>query len=230
MKTKITTSLILLLFFLGVTAQAQDTEIRTPGSFTQIESGGSWDVHVKIGNKDEVRLESKGFDLNKVITEVDGDKLKIKLEKGNYRNVNIEVFVTVRELESIGGSGSGSIYVESDIESRNFSIGNSGSGNIEMRRLETGKLNVGMSGSGVVVIEGGSAESANIGQSGSGDFKGLELTAESVKVGKSGSGSTYIGVTENLTVGSSGSGNVYIKGDPKNQQISSSGSSRVIKK
>lgn len=230
MKTKITTTIILLLFFMGVSAQAQQTETRTPGSFTQIESGGNWDVFITLGNEDEVRLESKGFDLNKVITEVKGDKLDIKLEKGNHRNVNITVYVTVRELESIGGSGSGNIYVQSDVESRNFSIGNSGSGNIEMQNLETGKLNVGLSGSGVVTIEGGSAESANIGQSGSGAFKALELTAESVKVGKSGSGDTYIGVTENLTVGSSGSGNVYIKGDPKNQQISSSGSSRVIKK
>lgn len=230
MKTKITTAIILLLFFMGVSAQAQQTEIRTPGSFTQIESGGNWDVFITLGNKDEVRLESKGFDLNKVITEVKGDKLDIKLEKGNHRNVNITVYVTVQELESIGGSGSGNMYVQSDIESRNFSIGNSGSGNIEMQNLETGKLNVGLSGSGVVTIEGGSAESANIGQSGSGAFKALDLTAETVKVGKSGSGDTYIGVTENLTVGSSGSGNVYIKGDPKNQQISSSGSSRVIKK
>jgi hypothetical protein len=54
--------------------------------------------------------------------------------------------------------------------------------------------------------------------------------AGDVKIGKSGSGSTSIGVNGNLTVGSSGSGNVYYNGNPTSQKISSSGSSKVIKK
>ncbi len=227
MKTKLTTALVILLFLMGATAQAQ-TETRTPGSFTQISSGGSWDVYITIGNKDEVRLESKGFDLDKVITEVKGDELKIRLKKGSHRNVNITAYVTVRELEAIGGSGSGSMYVESDVESRNFSIGNSGSGNIEMQNLVTGDLNVGMSGSGEVSISGGSADSAKIGQSGSGDFEAIDLTAGDVKVGKSGSGDTSIGVTGDLTVGASGSGDVYVKGNPSSQSISTSGSSKIV--
>jgi hypothetical protein len=226
--TKIT-SLIILLFLVGFTAQAQ-TETRNPGSFTGIESGGSWDVFITIGNKDEVRLESRDFDLNKVITEVEGNSLKIKLEKGRYNNVNFTAYVTVRELESIGVSGSGKMIVESNIDSKKFSIGQSGSGNIQMKMLETGALKVGMSGSGKVTIQGGSADSATIGQSGSGEFEALELMAGDVKIGKSGSGSTAIGVNGSLIVGSSGSGNVYYKGNPTDQKISSSGSSKVIKK
>jgi hypothetical protein len=81
-----------------------------------------------------------------------------------------------------------------------------------------------------VSIAGGSADAANIGQSGSGAFEALELMAGNVKVGKSGSGSTSIGVTGELIVGSSGSGNVYYKGNPTSQKISSSGSSKVIKR
>lgn len=226
--TKIT-SIIILLFLIGFTAQAQ-TETRNPGSFNGIESGGSWDVYVTIGNKDEVRLESNGFDLDKVITEVEDNKLKIKLEKGRHNNVKFTAYVTVQDLESIGVSGSGRMIIESDIDSRNFNIGQSGSGDIQMKMLETGALNVGMSGSGRVSIEGGSADRANIGQSGSGAFEALELMAGDVKVGKSGSGSTYIGVNGDLTVGSSGSGNVYYKGNPTDQKIASSGSSKVIKK
>jgi hypothetical protein len=226
--TKIT-SIIVLLFLVGFTAQAQ-TETRTPGSFKGIESGGNWDVYVTVGNKDEVRLESRGFDLNNVITEVEGNTLKIKLEKGRYTNVNFTAFVTVRELESIGVSGSGRMIIESDIKSNKFSIGQSGSGNIQMKMLNTGGLSVGMSGSGKVSIAGGSADAANIGQSGSGAFEALELMAGNVKVGKSGSGSTSIGVTGELIVGSSGSGNVYYKGNPTSQKISSSGSSKVIKR
>jgi len=229
MKLAKITSLILFLFLIGFTAQAQ-SETRTLDSFISIQSGGSWDVYVKLGNKDEVRLESDGFDLDKVITEVKDNKLKIKLENGRHKNVKFTAYVTVKNLESIGVSGSGNMIIESDIDSRKFSIGQSGSGDVQMQMLETGALSVGMSGSGKVSIEGGNADKVNIGQSGSGDFNGLELDAGDVKVGKSGSGSTYVGVNGDLTVASSGSGNVYYKGNPSNQKIASSGSSKVLKK
>ncbi|MDR7131750.1 hypothetical protein J2X69_004115 [Algoriphagus sp. 4150] len=223
------TAFVLLLFLLGAAVQAQ-TDIRTPGSFHAIESSGSWDVFITLGSKDEVKLVSQGFDLGKVITEVKNGKLEISLEKGNHRNVNFEAHITVRELESIGSGGSGDMTLTSDISSDKFNVGQSGSGNVKLQKLNVGSLNVGMSGSGTVSIEGGSAETANIGQSGSGDFNGLELMANSVKIGKSGSGHTSIGAGENLTVGSSGSGNVYYRGNPENKKIGNSGSSKVIKK
>jgi len=225
-----TTAIIFLLFLLGTTVQAQGTETRTPGSFTHVDSGGSWDVFIKKGSKDEVKLVSTNISLDKVITKVDGDKLKISLEKGNYERVGLTVYVTVRNLEGIGTSGSGNMTVESDFGADEFSIGLSGSGNIEMENVLAEEIKIGMSGSGNVSIKGGSAEEISIGQSGSGNLNALELEGESVKVGKSGSGNTSIGVTQSLAVSSSGSGDVYYKGDPENKSISSSGSSKVIKK
>ncbi|WP_439489714.1 head GIN domain-containing protein [Algoriphagus sp.] len=223
------TSFVLLLFLMGTTAQAQ-SETRTPGAFTGVESSGSWNVYITIGSKDEIRLESNGFDLSKVITDVNKGKLEITLEKGNYRNVNFDAYVTVRELENIGSGGSGNMTVESNTNTDKLNIGQSGSGNVRLKNINVGSLNIGMSGSGNMYIEGGNADSANIGQSGSGDFNGLEVMANTVKIGKSGSGNTSIGANEKLTVGSSGSGNVYYKGNPDNKKIASSGSSKVIKR
>ncbi|MDX5338041.1 MAG: DUF2807 domain-containing protein [Cyclobacteriaceae bacterium] len=219
-----------LLLTGSILAFAQKTETRTPGSFTQIENSGSWDIHIQKGSKDEVRLESKSFDLSKVITVVEGDKLKIKLEKGNWKNVDLTVYVTVRELESVGNGGSGDMYLESDFGAESFNIGLSGSGSITTKSINAGKLNVGMSGSGKVFIAGGQAEKAHIGQSGSGDLEALDFVADAVDIGKSGSGNTSIGVSNSLTVGSSGSGNIYYRGNPEKQSIGVSGSSRVIKK
>lgn len=225
-------SFLAALFVLtwSVVAFAQKTETRTPGSFTQVENNGSWDIHIQKGSRDEVRLESKSFDLSKVITEVDGEKLKIKLEKGTWKNVDITVYVTVRNLESVGNGGSGDMYLESDFGSESFNIGLSGSGSITAKTINAGKLNVGMSGSGKVYIAGGQADKAHIGQSGSGDLEALDFVADAVDIGKSGSGNTSIGVTNSLTVGSSGSGNIYYRGNPEKQSIGVSGSSRVIKK
>ncbi len=227
-----TSKIIALVFamFLNVSAaMAQKSETRTPGSFTKIETSGSWDVEITKGSKDEVRLETNSFDLSKVITELDGEKLKIKLEKGNYKNVDLKVYITVRELESVGNGGSGDMRLNSDFGANSFNIGLSGSGSITAKNINAGKINIGMSGSGKVLIEGGQAEDANIGQSGSGDLEAINFTADAVKVGKSGSGNTSIGVNESFTVGSSGSGNIYYRGNPEKRSIGISGSSRVIK-
>ena len=229
MKTSRIFAFILALFLMGSAAQAQKSETRTPGSFNKIENGGSWDVIITKGSKDEVRLETTSFDLSKVITKVENETLKVKLEKGNYNNVNLKVYITVRELESIGASGSGDVVLASDFGANTFTIGLSGSGSITTQKINAGKLNVGMSGSGKVSIAGGQAEEATIGQSGSGDLDAINFTAETVDIGKSGSGDVSIGVTESFTVGSSGSGNIYYRGNPEKQSIGISGSSKLIK-
>lgn len=223
------TAFVLLLFLMGTAASAQ-SEIRSPGKFTEIQSGGSWNVYVTVGDRDEVRLVSKGFDLKKVITAVEDGKLEIKLERGTHREVNFEVYVTVRELQSIGSSGSGNIKLESNIDANKFNIGLSGSGNIKMKVLNAKAFTVGMSGSGNVYVGGGMVDTVTIGQSGSGDFDALELMAISVKIGKSGSGNTSIGASGNLTVAASGSGHVYYKGNPDTKKIASSGSGKVSRK
>jgi hypothetical protein len=230
MKSSKIFALVFALFLIGSAAEAQQTETRTPGSFTQVENMGSWDVEITKGSTDVVRLESKGFDLSKVITEVKGNRLEIKLQKGNYKNVDIKVYVTMRELESVGNGGSGNIHVLSDFGASSFHIALSGSGNITTRNINAGNLNVGMTGSGKVLIEGGEAEDAHIAQSGSGDFEGINFTTEAVKIAKSGSGKTSIGVTDSFTVGASGSGDIYYRGNPAQQNIKISGSSKVIKR
>ncbi len=229
---KTTSAILSFLLFMAVvfTVQAQKSQIRTPGTFTKIETGGSWDVFITKGDRDEIRLESGSFDLSKVITELTGRKLEIKLERGNYRNVDLDVYITVRELESVGVSGSGNVQLLSDFGADEFSLGSSGSGVIEAKRITAEKLNVGMSGSGEIRIAGGQVENLHVGQSGSGNFEGINLIAQNVKVGKSGSGQTSVHAEKSLTVGSSGSGNVYYRGNPENQSIANSGSSRVIKK
>lgn len=222
-------SFILLLFLMGTTAQAQ-TEIRTPGKFTGVNSEGSWDVIITLGAVDQVKLVSRGFDLSEVVTEVEDGKLEIELRDDDDDNRNFTVYVTIKKLESLGLAGSGNMIVRSDVSSKELSIGLAGSGNIELEYIEADNLNVGMSGSGNVIISGGKASDVNIGQVGSGDFKGIDMMAGDVKIGKAGSGDIHVGVEGELTVGSVGSGNVYYSGNPTDISKGNLGSTKVIKK
>jgi hypothetical protein len=230
MKTTKSFLLALCFFFIAVTVLAQQTETRTPGNFSKIHSGGSWDVIVQTGDRDEVRLESTNVSLDKVITEVNNNTLKISLEKGNYRNIGLKVYVTVREVEGLKSTGSGSIKLQSDISSGSLSLGNTGSGNITLKNVNADNLSVGITGSGYITIAGGVVGTLSLSQTGSGDFKGQELSAEKVTINKTGSGQSQIGEVENLIVKSTGSGNVYYSGNPVSTNISATGSAKVMKR
>ncbi len=97
--------------------QAQSSETRTPGHFTKVHSGGSWEVIMTEGDTEEVRIEVRGVELNKVKTEIDGDVLSVGLVKGNYNNVRLKFYITYKELEGVKCSGSGTLEVTSPVRS-----------------------------------------------------------------------------------------------------------------
>ncbi|MCE7053098.1 DUF2807 domain-containing protein [Algoriphagus sp. AGSA1] len=210
--------------------QAQQTETRTPGHFTKVHSGGSWEVILTEGSKEEVRIEARGVDLDKVRTEIDGDVLSVGLVKGNYNNVKLKFYITYKELDGIRCSGSGTMEVTSPVSSEKFSAGLSGSGDILMDKLEAEELSVSISGSADLKIQGGSVERAEIKQSGSGDFHGERLAIGDLVVSKSGSGDTHVGDLGKVSLSASGSGDVTYTGSPTLGDIKTSGSSSLRKR
>ncbi|MFC3415377.1 hypothetical protein [Algoriphagus hitonicola] len=53
---KLNSVLFSSILFMAVvfTVRAQNTETRSPGTFTKIENGGSWDVQIIKGSTDEI--------------------------------------------------------------------------------------------------------------------------------------------------------------------------------
>ncbi|REG91392.1 head GIN domain-containing protein [Algoriphagus antarcticus] len=210
--------------------QAQSSETRTPGHFTKVHSGGSWEVIMTEGDTEEVRIEVRGVELNKVKTEIDGDVLSVGLVKGNYNNVRLKFYITYKELEGVKCSGSGTLEVTSPVRSEEFYVGLSGSGDVIMDELESEELSVSISGSADLKIKGGSVKDAEIKQSGSGDFYGENLAIGRLEVSKSGSGDTHVGDLGKVSVSASGSGDVTYTGSPQLGDIRTSGSSSIRKR
>ncbi|MEP0712743.1 head GIN domain-containing protein [Algoriphagus sp.] len=220
----------LTAFIMSSCVQAQSSETRSIGHFTKVHSGGSWEVILTEGDKEEVLIEAKGVELSKVKTEIDGDVLSVGLVKGNYNNVSLKFHITYKKLEGIKCSGSGTIEVTSPVATDSFYAAISGSGDILMENLEVKKLSVGISGSADLEIKSGSADQAEIKQSGSGDFEGEKFAIGELVVGKSGSGDTNVGDLGKLSVSSSGSGDVTYTGSPQLGNIRTSGSSSITKR
>ena len=230
MKTLKTSLMIVMFTFMATVLYAQTSETRNVGSFNAAKTGGSWNVVLEKGDREEVRLETKNFDLSKVITEVKNNALHINLEKGNYKNVNFTVYVIYRDLESIKSGGSGNIRSNTDLVADKLEISMSGSGDGRFQNIRADKLIVSLSGSGNIDIAGGSVGSLTVKQNGSGNFRGLDLQAQEADVNKSGSGNTSLTANKALAVRSSGSGNVEYRGNPEQSDVRFSGSGRAVKK
>ena len=186
------------------------TETRSLRSFTGVKSSGANDVHITYGTEFKVTIKGSDNLIPYFETEVIGSTLHLGYERINVRRDDIEVFVTLPEIQYVSVSGSGSVDIYGDFPAVDFfDLSISGSGEVEVEdALEADETVIRISGSGEADLE--------------------KLTTNYADVNISGSGDARLRVQETLKARISGSGKIYYKGNPQvDSQISGSG--RVIK-
>lgn len=217
------------LFFLSACffpGELNAQETRDLEIFTGIGIGISADVYYTPGNSHEIRIEGNSRDVKDLITKVEDGYLKLKYKDYRVKRSKLTVYITSKELDKVGFSGSGDFKSDKPVSSEEMSIAISGSGSVLFAVLNAEELDVKISGSGDVIIEKGNAEELDVKISGSGKVIAEYFETSEFSVGISGSGSVKITVTEELDARISGSGNVYYHGDPQINS-SSSGSGKV---
>ncbi|HTJ53124.1 MAG TPA: head GIN domain-containing protein [Cyclobacteriaceae bacterium] len=248
MKKHISLSLI-ALFISASLVVAQKRETRTVGTFTKISFGFPGKLILRQGSPQKVELEGTSEVLERVDTELEGDRLVIT-NKRDWKHwgdgIRVTAYVTVEKIDGINVSGSGDVIAETKITSDQLELRVSGSGSLEAGELDvkeeidanvsgSGNIDIkgkcknfdsNVSGSGHVNIAGNISEKADFSVSGSGKI-GAEGTASSVKVSISGSGKVLAAnlETNKCNIHISGSGNVEINvKDDLDAHISGSGS------
>jgi hypothetical protein len=224
----LTATLAIYSFLLSSFTFAQSSQNRNLPSFREVHVSGGFDVVLTKGSSESVNIQSSNIDMDKIMTEVEGSKLKIYLKKGNYRSVDIKMVVTYKDLEAIHSSGSSEIVCKSDIRSGNFTLHNSGSGNVKLSSLNIDSFEVHNSGSSNIDLAG-TAKRQSYHISGSSKINAFDLKSEEAKVSISGSGDVNISVSQNLEASVSGSGDIRYKGDPNIRNVRVSGSGNISK-
>lgn len=220
-----------LLFFAAFSAFAQKSEIRDLPTFTEIGLSTAGTVYLTQGSTQKVELKGSPETLNKIKTEVKGDRLIIKNEDSGWfnssSNDDLEIYITVSNINSLSVSSSGKILGQNAFKTDDLALSVSGSGKIELK-TDSDDLDVSISGSGKVDLTG-TASILEASISGSGKVRAEDLRTKSCKVKISGSGSCEVYAEESIDARISGSGSVYYKGDPKNVNSSTSGSGKIRK-
>lgn len=199
-------------------SRSMEVQDRKVAGFHAVVSSGSFDVIVKQGNSESVKVEADADVINEIITEVRNGTLLIHSKNthnwGNFwNNRKIVIYVVAKDLNSIGLSGSGDLRIENEFNTNNLELRLSGSGDFE-GKINVKNLEAAISGSGDFNI-GGKADESTISISGSGDFDGGSLITKSTAIRVSGSGDATIYASEKVEASVNGSGDVHYRGHPK---------------
>ncbi len=203
-------------------------EVRTGSQFSGIDLMLHAQVFVTHGDNHSVTIVAPQNLLPHITTRYVGNTLMIANDRCIRNRINeIQVFVSMPEIQSLSIAGSGTITMEDVWETNNLSLNVSGSGKIT-GFFEAVNINTRISGSGDVNLTG-SATNHHIIISGSGKVNGYSLHCKAVDVRISGSGHAYVYANESIYAKISGSGNIFYKGTPS-VNASISGTGKIIRK
>jgi hypothetical protein len=183
------------------------TETRNVSGFSGVSLEGSSRLLIEQGGVNSLTVTGDDNILPYLETEVSGGTLVLGEKSGVSLSPSSDIVfkVILRNLDSLGVSGSGLA---------------------QAKRLQNPKMKIDLSGSGEVDAEG-AADDLDINVSGSGRFRGDGLKSKRTRIDISGSGSAVVASSETLNATISGSGTVEYIGDPRvHQDISGSGSIR----
>jgi hypothetical protein len=190
-------------------------------------------VHITVGDREELRIEAEDNLLPYLETNVFDGQLNLRNRIGVWLRPTCPVhfYVTVKSLESLALSGSGRIEAP-DLTADHFRVRLSGHGDIRLGKLNVRRAKMSLSGSGNLHVASSQAEQQDIALSGHGNLRLDRMDAQDVDVRISGSANMTAGAgqvkAQRITVSGAGDYDaVGVQSDTTEVCISGSGSVNV---
>jgi len=200
--------------------------------FNAVNVAGPYDVYIKQGAVESVKVEAPSDMMRRILTEVNNGVLKIysKHEMWNWgfswgRHNRIRVYVTIKDVNGVSVSGSGDAYFKEGLTANSMKLSVTGSGDMT-GRLNTKTLACNISGSGDMRLSG-HADNSTVSVVGSGDFSARDLVTLTSSVHVSGSGDAKINASQHIDAAVSGSGDIHYTGGAKSISSHKSGSGDI---
>jgi hypothetical protein len=217
---------LITVFTIGAFAGKQDRPI---GSFTGIEISSALKVVLTQGNTEKLTLEGDDEILQRVITEIKGNTLIIRLKEGTYNKSHQDVtaYLTFKTLSKIDLSGAVKLSGTNAMKFDNLEFDCSGATKIDLN-LTAVKLDADFSGASSLKLEG-SAQMLGIDVSGASKVNAEDLVVKNCNIDCSGASYIAIHVTDILRAEGSGASKISYKGSPSIVETDMSGASKMSK-
>lgn len=236
MKTS-TKSLVHLLFFTfsTLTIYAQNTEeIRNVSNFNGIRISSGIDLYIKQGNVESVKIVGDKDKIEKVITEKEGDVLKIYagIKKGwfnfdfDWSNKKaIKAYVTVKNLTSLFATGGSDVFSEGKLDLIKLEVKASGGSDIRLD-LDADELICETTGGSDVSLSG-TTTVFKASSTGGSDLKASKLRSNYCSVSSTGGSDAYVWAEKEISISANGGSDVYHKGGARVVKSSATGGSDI---
>jgi hypothetical protein len=251
--------LCVILVFILAQANAQKTivkdnnaQIRKVGNYTAIHVSSAISLYLNQSESNDVAVSAKDDETRaQIVTEVVDGVLIIKMSDRSgwwswksWGDIKAKAYVSIKDINSITGSGATNIHLLNKIQSPKMKIKLSGASDLK-GEVEAGAISINLSGasnykgqlkassllldaSGASEIElAGSVDDLSVELSGASDAKLFNLNAKGAIVHASGASDANVNVSQLLKVQASGASNINYKGNPVIKEKSSSGASDI---
>lgn len=203
----------------------------TQGDYDEISVAGFFNVTLEKGTEGNLTIEGESNLLEYIITEVDGDRLIIKVAKNQNLKPSwsngIRITVPFKDISKVSLAGSGEIRSTDVIQTKDFSVSVSGSGDVTLV-VESQATDSRVTGSGDLVLTGSTREH-NASVTGSGDLEAGRFKADTVDAKVTGSGDIRISCEKAIRARVTGSGDIEYIGNPQKQDTKVSGSGEITR-
>ena len=205
------------------------TETRNTGEYDGVKCAGSMDYILVAGTEGKIKLEGESNLLEHIITEIKGNDLIIKVEKGvNLSpswNKTIKVTIPFKDISSVSLAGSGDLWNEDKITASDFNVSLAGSGDMILN-IEATSVEGSLAGSGDITLKG-NTNNLSLRLAGSGDIHAFGLQSNHTEASIAGSGDIEVVSNQSLKARVSGSGDIEYKGKPSKEDTKVSGSGSI---
>jgi len=179
-------------------------ENRPVSGFSRISVAGPVTVIVEENGNESLTISADDNLLPSLTAAVSNNTLELAVEPG----------VSIGPTQNV-------VYRISVKDLRSFSL--TGSGEADLKNIDTDELTIEIAGSGQITVSG-HADTQIVDVSGSGDYVAETLESSAATITLSGSGSAVVNASQTLDVTIDGSGNVEYLGDPTvKQELNGSG-------
>lgn len=220
--------LTLLLTCICLVTFAQNSETRQLEKFIAISAGQGIQVNLEKGNKESCEINVSGMDVEDVITEVRGKKLRIRLaDNKNHRRVEVIVnlsYVTLEEVEAHSGA---MIQGKGAIKTNNLAVEVTSGAQADLD-VEVEEIEIELTSSGHLSLTG-IARFQDIEISSAGSLHAYDLICDDVSAEISSAGEAKVTASKQINALVSSAGSLKYKGDPTRTNVNTSSGGSVRK-
>lgn len=202
------------------------TETSEVDDFERLQVDSAFDVRVRQGEIAEVTLRVDENALDRVIMQVEGDTLRLGLERAAVlRDVTLEADVVVPDLRAILASGASTVTLAEPFESSELEADLSGASQLD-GEVALDSLTTRASGASQLTL-GGSAQTGTLEASGASELALAGLTFSELDARLSGASSADVDVSDQLAVELAGASELSYSGQPEITDQSVTGASSL---